>query len=63
MFCSCCHAAESHHEDGCHALYRNPAGLLERCACRRSRERVNQGPDHIGDAIRQANPKPKRRDR
>jgi hypothetical protein len=61
MFCSCCHAAESHHEDGCHALHRDRDGTLCRCTCRRSRERVNDGPDHLVDAIRLANAKARRR--
>jgi hypothetical protein len=61
MFCSCCHAAESHHEDGCHALYRGQTGALQRCTCRRSRDRVDEGPDHLGDAVRLANARARRR--
>ena len=61
MFCSCLHAEESHHENGCHALHRDDAGALKRCPCRRSRERVRDGPDYLKDAVRLAAAKAKRR--
>ncbi|HEY0395604.1 MAG TPA: hypothetical protein VGD01_13990 [Candidatus Elarobacter sp.] len=61
MFCSCLHAEESHHHNGCHALHRTPAGALEKCTCRRSRERVHEGPDYLKDALRLAAARSKRR--
>jgi hypothetical protein len=61
MFCSCLHTVESHHENGCHALHRNDAGALKRCDCRRSRDRVREGPDHLKDAVRLAAARAKRR--
>jgi hypothetical protein len=60
MFCNCLHAAESHHADGCHALYRDDV-VLTRCWCRRSRERVTEGPDHLKDALRLATVRSRRR--
>src|SRR5947209_15554359 len=53
MFCNCLHTEESHHADGCHALHRDGEGLV-RCWCRRSRQRVAEGPDHLKDALRLA---------
>ncbi|MDQ6943780.1 MAG: hypothetical protein M3169_14870 [Candidatus Eremiobacteraeota bacterium] len=53
MFCNCLHAAESHHADVCHALHLDGEGLV-RWWCRRSRERVAEGPDHLNDALRVA---------
>jgi hypothetical protein len=61
MFCSCLHAEESHFEDGCHALYRDDSAALRRCTCRRSRERVQEGPDHLKDALRLAAARARRR--
>ena len=61
MFCSCLHAEESHHDNGCHALHRDDAGVLKRCDCRRNRERVREGPDYLKDAVRLAAAKAKRR--
>jgi len=61
MFCSCLHTEESHHENGCHALHRDDAGVLKRCPCRRSRDRVRDGPDYLKDAVRLAAAKAKRR--
>ena len=60
MFRNCLHAEESHHDDGCHALYREGEGLM-RCWCRRSRERVAEGPDHLNDALRLATARARRR--
>ncbi len=60
MFCNCLHAEESHHDDGCHALHRDGEGLM-RCWCRRSRERVAEGPDHLNDALRVAMARARRR--
>jgi hypothetical protein len=60
MFCNCLHAEESHHDDGCHALHRDGEGLM-RCWCRRSRQRVAQGPDHLNDALRVATARSRRR--
>ena len=61
MFCSCLHAVESHHQDGCHALHRDDGGTLKKCDCRRSRERVQDGPDYLKDAIRLAAARAKRK--
>ena len=61
MFCSCLHTEESNHANGCHALHRDDAGALKRCDCRRSRERVRDGPDYLKDAVRLAAAKAKRR--
>jgi hypothetical protein len=60
MFCSCLHAEESHHEDGCHALQREGGGL-RKCVCRRSRARVQEGPDYLKDALRLAAARARRR--
>ncbi len=61
MFCNCLHSGESHHADGCHALDRNGNGVLTRCWCRRNRERVEDGPDHLNDALRVAAARARRR--
>jgi hypothetical protein len=60
MFCKCLHSAASHHADGCHVLLRKK-GVLTRCNCRRSREQVAQGPDHLNDALWQADERSRRR--
>jgi hypothetical protein len=49
-FCSCLHTAEAHGFNG-----------QGRCSCRRSRQRVAEGPDHLKDAGALAAARAKRR--
>ena len=60
-FCSCLHTAEAHGFNGCQTPQRADDGSSGRCGCRRSRQRVAEGPDHLKDAGALAAARAKRR--
>ncbi len=61
MFCDCLHSVDSHHVDGCHVPTRDASGVLKKCYCRRSRDRVLEGPDRLKDALALAAARARRR--